>query len=30
MDESDPENGLVALGYDAQFQGLLITLGVVF
>lgn len=30
MDESDDENGLVALGYDAQFQGLLVTVGVVF
>ena len=30
MDESDPENGLVAFGYDAQFQGLMLTLGVVF
>lgn len=25
MDESDPENGFVVLGYDAEFHGLLIT-----
>lgn len=30
MAESDPEDGLVALGYDADFQGLLFTVGVVF
>lgn len=30
MDESDEENGLVALGYDAQFQGLMVSVGVVF
>lgn len=30
MDESDPEAGLVALGYDADFQGLMATFAVVF
>ncbi len=30
MDESDPEAGLVALGYDADFQGLLLTFAVRF
>ena len=30
MDQSDPENGMVALGYDANFQGLLFGVGVVF
>lgn len=30
MDQSDEENGQVALGYDAQFQGLTPSLGVVF
>ncbi|MBL8730551.1 MAG: hypothetical protein JNM25_19185 [Planctomycetes bacterium] len=30
MDESDPENGLVVLGYDSQFRGLLISASVLF
>lgn len=30
MDESDVENGMVALGYDASFQGLFFGVGVVF
>lgn len=30
MDESDVENGLVVLGYDAEFRGVLISAGVVF
>ncbi len=30
MDESDPENGLVVLGYDAHFQGLLISASALF
>lgn len=30
MDESDVENGLVVLGYDSEFRGLLISGGVVF
>lgn len=30
MDESDPENGLVVLGYDASFHGLMFQFGVNF
>lgn len=30
MDESDEEDGLVVLGYDSQFRGLLISAGVTF
>lgn len=30
MDESDPEDGSRALGYDASFDGLLFTIGAVF
>jgi hypothetical protein len=30
MDESDVENGLVVLGYDSEFRGLLVSGGVVF
>jgi hypothetical protein len=30
MDQSDPENGLVVLGYDSQFRGLLISASVMF
>lgn len=30
MDESDEENGTVAFGYDAEFQGVMFNVGVVF
>jgi hypothetical protein len=30
MDESDEEDGLVVFGYDADFQGLMVTFGAVF
>jgi hypothetical protein len=30
MDDSDPEGGLIAVGYDADYQGGLISFGIVF